>query len=709
MKDDDIDLRGILSLLRRQFRLIALTVIIGILGAAIFVFSLTPIYTASTLIMVDPSNKNLLDPSAIGMTSSAENARIDSEVEIMRSDNILLKVISSQNLLVDREFGVSLSLRDRVLGFLRLATPSLPTGQEALNQSLSKLAGAVTVQRRGLTYLISLQVRSEDPAKAATLANATADVYIQDQLSSKVASILAARDILQARISEAREAIVQSEGSFDRFISDNLDRISQDSGRTDLVTMQSSIRQLTQAREANASRLAQAQGSLGTNNWSDLVSSLESEALSVLERQRDNLTRQLASGADSPAEIDLRAELEAIENQMRTTADQEIAALQDQVAEAQVNEETMRQRLRQQVLGSTLSADVLAQLYELQQSAELARAQYQTLLSRAQDLDAQANLQVADSRVVSEALTPRAPSFPNRTLMLALAALVSLGVGVGLAFLYENLIGGFTSEEQIESVLKTPVASGIPLTKLPMEGESLADLVVKAPLSVFSEAIRRVRTATDQRATLAIGNPEAQSSVVIMVTSTLPNEGKTTLALALARSYALSGQSTLLIDGDMRKPSIHRHLQVQPTVGFSDFLSQPETEAQLSSIVSRDTLTSATIIFGARRSGAPTDQLLAGPRFTRLLEAARRTFNVVVIDTPPIGPVTDGLYIAPHADIVVFNVRWASTGQREAGKAINALRSGLRPSAELIAVLNQQSGAGRNYLRKYSSYYQEYA
>jgi len=180
MPEEEIDLRGILRLLRRQARLIALTVLIGVLGATIIVFSLTPIYSASTLIMVDPSNKNLLDPSAPLLSSSAENARIDSEVEIMRSDNILLKVISDQTLLTDDEFGVSLGLSDRILSFLRLATPDLPTGEEALNQSLSKLAGAVSVQRRGLTYLISLQVRSRDPAKAAELANATANIYIQD-------------------------------------------------------------------------------------------------------------------------------------------------------------------------------------------------------------------------------------------------------------------------------------------------------------------------------------------------------------------------------------------------------------------------------------------------------------------------------------------------------------------------------------------------
>ncbi|MEO8684693.1 MAG: Wzz/FepE/Etk N-terminal domain-containing protein [Devosia sp.] len=708
MDGTEIDIRGILGLLRRQFRLILITLVSVVAIVGIIVFSLTPIYSSSALVMVDPTNKNLLEPDAQLGSSSSDNARIDSEVEILRSDSILLKVIDAEKLIADPEFGVSLGLRDRILGFFRLSQPTLPTGQDALNQVLSKLGNAVTAQRRGLTYLISVQASSVSPDTAARLANAVANVYIQDQLAIKVSSVMGARDILQARIIGARNAIVASEGSFDTFISANIERIERDSGRSDFATLQRQISELKQARSQTTATINEIQTNLETGNWQVVVESLQSDALAQLERQRETLAGQIAGSQDtSPAALDLRAELTQVEANMRATATRQVSALRTSINGSQAQEDSLRQQMREQVLNSSLSADVLAQIYELQQNAELARTQYQTLLARAQDLDTQASLQIADSRVVSPALPPRSASFPNRTLMLALATIAALGIGIGLAYLYENLIGGFTSEEQAESVLKTRVASAIPRAKAQADLLSLADLVVKSPLSIFAESIRRIRATVDQDARAAAAE-SGKGGRVIMISSTAPNEGKTTIGLALARSYALSGRRVLLIDCDLRKPSVHRHLDVEPSHGLYDFLNDFESRGlDVASIASVDSLSRATIIVGARRSEVPTDQLLASASFGKLIDAARLTFEVVILDTPPIGPVVDGLYVAPFADAIVFAIRWASTPQLDARKALAALNAAKRPNGAVVAVLNQQDNAGRNYSQKYGGYYQE--
>ena len=170
MHEEGFDIRGILGLLRRQFRLILITfvLIVAVAGGAMLV--IRPVYTASTLILVDPSRKDLLDPDAQIQNPSADGARVESEVELVRSETTLIRAIEELNLIEDPEFGVRLGFRDTLLAFLRIAEPTLPTGEAALQDVISRLRDALTVQRRGLTYLISVQVRSFDPRRAAVIA-----------------------------------------------------------------------------------------------------------------------------------------------------------------------------------------------------------------------------------------------------------------------------------------------------------------------------------------------------------------------------------------------------------------------------------------------------------------------------------------------------------------------------------------------------------
>ncbi|MGV8833385.1 MAG: GumC family protein [Devosia sp.] len=715
MDETEIDLRGLAGVLRRQFRLIMVTLVAVVGAAGIGAFALTPIFAASALILVDPGSKNLLDPQSDFSSAGADSARIDSEVEILHSDSIMLRVIASENLTSDPEFGPTLGWRARILTFLRLSDRQVPSGEDALNDTLANLRSAVQVQRRGGTYLITVQVRSTRPETSARLANALAEAYIAEQLNSKIGSVLASRDILNARIIQARDAIVKSESSFDDFIQGNIDRITKESGASNLASIQSQIDALNATRQSDANLAAAAKASLDQNDLQTLVSTLQSDALNALQAQRDELTGAIsAADADSPATADLRSQLERINKNLLSQATTEVNDIQAAVTRSEQQEQTLRQDLRNQVLNTSLSTGVLTEIYSLQQSAEIARSQYQTLLSRVQDLDTQANLQVADSRIVSPALAPQTAAFPNRSLIILLAGLSGLALGVALAFLYENLIGGFTNEDQVESVLKTRFASAVPRQTSKSLNKSYADLLVEEPLSIYAESIRRIRLALDKPGMRALharngGHASAKklSCQVIMISSAAPNDGKSTIALAIARSYALTGQSTLLVDCDLRKPSLHRHLNLNPSKGLQEFLiSSPDDSQVIKQIMASDPLLpDLNVILGDRHNNLPTDQLLAGATFGRLIEAARKTFDVVVIDTPPVGPVIDGLYIAPFADIIVFVARWAATSQTDSKRAIEALRGSKNSETEIVAVLNQQNESRSSYKQKYGGYY----
>nr|WP_248310212.1 Wzz/FepE/Etk N-terminal domain-containing protein [Devosia sp. MC521] len=703
----EIDLRGIANLLRRRIRLIALTVVATLGMAILALVAMTPVYTATGLVMVDTSRKNLLEADFAATSSSADNARVDSEVEILRSNAVLLSVIVNENLIDDPEFGVTVGSGAGIGAFLRSLLPGNNTQRvdDPLQQVLTKFSNAVRVQRRGLTYLISASVTSEDPQRAADLANALSAAYIEEQLRSKISTISSSQEIISARLEQTQQLLVASETAFDDFINANIDRMAGQEGFESVRELRNQLTQ-TIARNQQVTTLAGAvEASLQTRNWSDLVATLQSDAINSLNEQRAALARQLAdTDSGSIAAIDLREQLEQLEASMSLQAGSELAALRAELPTLQTQADSLRRELRSGLMDSNLPVDILTQLYALQQSSELVRAQYQTLLARNSDLQVQADLQVADSRIVAPALAPMAPSFPNPRLILLLAGLAGLGLGVGLAFVYEHYLGGFTSEDQVGSVLKVPVLAEIPRQKGldQTDGHSVADMLVDAPLSIYSEAVRRIRSGIDN-AVRRRGTAQEGKGIVIMISSTSPGEGKSTISLSLTRAYALSGKRTILIDADMRKPSLHRHIGLQPGTGLAETLLGTSPEKQMAV---RDPKTTAMLLLGSRSSDIPTDQLVMSDDFSRLVDACRSSFDVTIIDTPPIGPVVDGTHVAPYADAILFVTRWSATNQSEAKRAVSRLVEACDYPPVILSILNQQEGfSSRYYNKRYGGYY----
>nr|WP_254081987.1 Wzz/FepE/Etk N-terminal domain-containing protein [Devosia sp. WQ 349K1] len=699
-------MRGIANLLRRRIRLIALTLAV-VLGVAILALvAMKPVYTASSLVMVDTSRKNLLDSEYSATAPSADNARVDSEVEILRSNAVLLAVIVNENLIDDPEFGVSVGGRG-IGDFFRALIPGNAPKRvdEPLQQVLRKFSDAVRVQRRGLTYLMTASVTSGDPQRAADLANALSAAYIDEQLRSKISSISSSQAIIAARLDQTQQLLVASETAFDDYINSNIDRMAGQEGFESVRDLRTQLSQIISRNQEVTTLASAVETSLEQRNWSDLVTSLQSEAINTMNEQRATLARQLSeTDAGSISAIDLRAQLQDLEETMSLQASTELAALRSELPSLQSQADTLRRDLRSGLMQSNLPVDILTQLYALQQSSELVRTQYQTLLARNSDLQVQADLQVADSRIVAPALAPLSPSFPNPRLILLLAALAGLGLGIGLAFVYEHYLGGFTSEDQVAAVLKVPVLAEIPRQKGvdQTEGHSVADMLVDAPLSIYSEALRRLRSGIDN-AIRRKGAPSDGKGVVIMVSSTSPGEGKSTLSLSLMRAYALSGKRTILIDADMRKPSLHRHIGLTPDTGLAETLLGTSPDKQMAV---RDPKSSAMLLLGSRSSDIPTDQLVMSDDFRRLIDACRASFDITIIDTPPVGPVVDGTHIAPYADAILFVTRWSATNQSEAKRAVARLIEGCDYPPIILSVLNQQEGfSSRYYSKRYGGYY----
>lgn len=713
MNDDDLDIRRLLGILRRQAKLIIATVAF-ILAVAVFaVFSITPLYTGTTLILVDPSRKNLLDPTNSIASSSTDSARVDSEVELVGSDTVLLSVIQNgidangTSLLSDPEFGVKLGLRDKLLAFLRIQDAELPSGDKALGSIMNNLKESISVNRRGLTYLISVKARSEDPAKAAKLANAVAEVYISSQLAYKTQNAVAARDIVQEQIKEAEQTVIVAERNFDDYVLNNIDRFITETGRADLAALRDQIQSIHSQESAIEGRITNLRSSISSNDYNALAASLGTQAASEFAEQRRLLLQRLqATQANSSTAINLRAELDRVEDAIRQEGETALATFRSTMANYDTRVSDLRRELNTQIIGSDLSPDILAQIYRLQQISRNATAQYQTLLARTQALETEAALQIADSRIVSPAFPPTEPSYPNTKLVLAAALMIALGIGAGFAFLFENYIGGFTTEGQVEAVTRVPIATVIPHHSDAQGRPSISDYLVESPLSMFAESIRRLRVAIDHLLPQPIRNGKGKKQGrVIMISSALPNEGKSTVALSLARTLAISGASTVILDCDLRKPSIQRQLDVALTAGLADLLSGSIPTNDLSEVVRDDPKTDLTVVLGDRRSDVPTDQLFMTGTFSKLIASATERFDYVILDTPPIEPVVDGLYLAKYADLIAYVIRWAKTPQSVTVKALKKLNESKREDTKIVTLLNQQELGQSTQYYAYRDYY----
>lgn len=686
-----MELRQLAELLHRHTRLILATAVLVTLATAATTLLLPPIYNSSALVLFDPNRTNLMQPGNSSTSSSGDSAHVDSEVEILRSDQILGLVSGNENLAEDGEFAADRSLRAifaRYLPFIP-TPPSSETDVEM--RALDMLKKRVSINRRGTTFVIAISVRSKDPARAAQLANAIAQTYVERQLEQKISASMAGRDKIESQLSEARASVIRAETSFRNYLFDNVDAIVAATGDSEIAALRAQLESVTTRSEVTLSRIERIGAHLARSDWSGLAKSLESAEIPELERMRSELLQALG-GTDigRPASPVLHERLSNLETSLAQIANDEIFGLRSELAATNKEVAALRGAMGSAMLHSNLPPHILTPFYGLQQAAQIATSSYEAMLSRLQALETEASTQLADSRIVSAAIPPISPIFPNKPLMLALGAVGGLGLGIALAFLFENYIGGFTSEQQMQAVLRRKVAATVPRSAVTYG--SISDAIIDAPLSRYAEAVRRIRAILDTALRKGGHANETGRGRVIVISSALAEEGKTTLALSLTRTYAVTGRRVLIVDCNMRGPRLSHHLNVDASTGLIDILIRNDPHRDITSLLVRDPMSPALSIVGARSADLPTDQLVASDAFGHIISSARRNFDYVILDAPSLNSAVDGLYLAQHADAVIFVIRWAKTAQHVAASALERM-SELLPHgvAVLLALNNPQS------------------
>jgi capsular exopolysaccharide synthesis family protein len=336
------------------------------------------------------------------------------------------------------------------------------------------------------------------------------------------------------------------------------------------------------------------------------------------------------------------------------------------------------------------------QLTALQSAATSARAMYEAFLGRLNQTQGQEGIQTPDARIISKPELPTSPSYPKKTLAIGVSIPAGLILGLMLAFMAERLDSGFRTTAEIERSLGLPVLATVPEVAAPKEGDPInaTELVIKKPTSSFAEAVRGLQLG------LTLSNVDKQPKVVV-ITSSVPSEGKTTIALSLARIAARGGMRAVVVDGDMRRPNVANTAELDACdKGIIEYLTDL---AGLEEVLHGDRLSDAKILPCLSTPASPTD-VLASNAMRKLVAALRDRFDLVIIDSAPVLPVNDTKILSLLADAVLLVIRWEKTPRDAAVNAVRILQDVRAPVAG-IALTRADNERFRYYSYGYQSYY----
>lgn len=716
---ETLDLRRLFGMLWRRKLAILSTIFSVTALTVLYVLQLTPLYVADAQVVIDTPRANVVNIEAVAPGLKDDWFTNQTEAAIIGSRALAEKVVERERLMLNPLFNPELALpRQDMLGrfdleaivpapWLAALGLELGSTEDAIverspEEAAQALREAVTdAYLAGLTVapsddarLVTVTYVSEDPKMAAKLANAAAETYIDDQVAAKAGETRAAYSWLQDRAVELQRKVETSARA--------VEEQRRSSGLVDVegstLLAQQLARfnvQLIEARGERAeaqARYDQVQRLIEEGGIDSAAAVLDSPLIQKLREQETEVLREIAelktqyreghpklSLAQSEQD-DLRDKIAAEVTKIGTNLGNELEIARVKVANLQAEVDRLE----------TLAEDQQAatvELSALETELDANQKLFDTILDRLKETSVQDETLVRpDARIISFATIPTEPSFPRKRLIVGVAFVAATLVGIILALLIEQLDAGFRDANHVEQVTGAPVIGALPrITGL--RARMPHEEVLDRPSSGYSEAIRTLRTS------LVLSDVDRPPRLVV-VTSSVPGEGKTTTAIALARTAAKAGQRSIVIDADLRNPSLHRALEVKNDQGLIDILGG---KAGFEDIVRIDFPSGAHFVVAGPAVPHPADLLGSGP-MKALLRMLSETYDLVIIDTPPVLAVSDTLVLQRGVDKTVYVVRWEKT-RRDI--AVNGLRALLQAGADLAGIVLSQIAPGRGQLYAY--------
>ncbi|MCP3881660.1 MAG: polysaccharide biosynthesis tyrosine autokinase, partial [Sulfitobacter sp.] len=555
--DDTIDLGALIGTLWRGKLIIAAVTLIFMLLAGYYAYGVAvPTYRSTAVVVLDTKEDSIVDLQAVVGGFSGDSTEVNTEVEVLRSRGLAGKVVDRLNLIDDPEFNGELREPSMIGGMISGLKGMLSSGppEEELDPELQKtktrdavvqaLLNKVSVSNIRQSLVFNVTAETESPVKSAQIANTIVELYILNQIEVKFEATEKATEWLSNRVSELQIELENAEK-----------KVSEFTARTQLVSiegLQALERQIKElrdridgaalTREALETRLADLEAAQTPDEKLDAA-------------QDAALTRIFSNGLSSETNqtaFDLRFDT------VMTRVRADLVRSTQQLEALRNSEEELAAQLASQ-------GQDLIELQQLTRESEATRLLYEYFLTRLKETSAQEGIQKADSRMLSSSVVPNSPSAPKKSQIIALAMILGAMVGSGLVLLREFRTRTFRTANELEQHTGYTVIGQIPLIPSRHRKDTLKYLSDK-PTSAAAEAIRNLRTS------LMLSNLDKKPQVIVS-TSSIPGEGKTTVSLSLAKFLSGLGKSVLLVEGDIRRRTLNEYSPDMPRNGIASVLN----------------------------------------------------------------------------------------------------------------------------------------
>lgn len=649
-----------------KWRIISFAIVATLL-AIMVTLTLVPKYIATATLLIEAEQTQAITFDEVYGLSSAKEEYYLTQFEVIKSDSIAREVITKLGLHKHEDFIYKPSAINQVKGYIKSLVPflnkqdklSIPADEMAEREMLGLLAAFksklwVTPIRK--TQLVRVSFESSDPKLAALIANTVSEVYIESQMRAKMGVTQEASNWLSSRLSKLRTRLDNSELKLQNFREDQklvdiegiaglatkeLEQLSQQLlvARNEKNKLESINRVISEYGKNNIELL----GSMPEITSHQVIQNVKRDVV-IVERKLSDLSE--VYGPKHPKIISAKAELATVKSNLNKQIKSLITGIEKELSRVSRTVSALKSDLiktRAEYQNITRKETAYNQL---KREVETNRNIFNTFLSRSKETEITSDFSSAAARFTDRAFAPKDPSKPNKKLIVVLAFVASFGFAVVMSFVFDALNDTVKTKNDVEGKLAQRMLGLLPLVQLSKKGVLPIHAYLDDTYRRFAESVRTFRTS------LLLTQLERDLKV-IAVTSSSPGEGKTTTSANLAMSLAQMGK-VLLIDGDLRKPSIAKRFDI-PVFhpGLSNLIVGTE---QLSECTHIDEQSGVTIMPSGQIPGNPLE-LLSSNQFNELLVNLRQTYDHIIIDTPPTQAVSDALVISQSADSVIYVVK----------------------------------------------------